>query len=87
MGYGCWSTWRSVGSPTPRSRIPTTAVQAIDRLHDCLRQLAGRPLPDGMHRDEQGTVRLMTQAMTWDGYVHLARLEIRRRATTRRLSQ
>ena len=24
---------------------PTTAVQAIDRLHDCLRQLAPRPFP------------------------------------------
>jgi uncharacterized membrane protein len=26
---------------------PTTAVQAIDRLHDCLRQLAPRSFPDG----------------------------------------
>ena len=24
---------------------PTTAVQAIDRLHDCLRQLARRTVP------------------------------------------
>lgn len=56
---------------------PTTAVQAIDRLHDCLRQLARRPLPDGVHRDEKGTVRLITSAMTWDGYVHLAFEEIR----------
>src|SRR6185312_16151635 len=30
---------------------PTTAVQAIDRLHDCLRQLAPRPFPDGQYRD------------------------------------
>lgn len=37
---------------------PTTAVQAIDRLHDCLRQMARRPLPDGHHRDEDGEVRL-----------------------------
>ena len=28
---------------------PTTAVQAIDRLHDCLRQLAPRPFPDGRY--------------------------------------
>ena len=26
---------------------PTTAVQAVDRLHDCLRQLAGRVFPTG----------------------------------------
>ena len=33
---------------------PTTAVQAIDRLHDILRQLARRPFPDGRHLDEAG---------------------------------
>ena len=37
---------------------PTTAVQAIDRLHDCLRQLAPRPFPDGRYRDKRGEVRL-----------------------------
>ena len=31
---------------------PTTAVQAIDRLHDILRQLARRPFPDGRIDDE-----------------------------------
>ena len=31
---------------------PTTAVQAIDRLHDILRQLARRPFPDGRVHDE-----------------------------------
>jgi uncharacterized membrane protein len=56
---------------------PTTAVQAIDRLHDCLRQLAPRPLSDGIHRDEQGTVRLTVPSMDWDDYVHLAFDEIR----------
>lgn len=56
---------------------PTTAVQAIDRLYDCLRQLAPRPFPDGCHRDEKGTVRLVTQSMSWEDYVHLAFNEIR----------
>jgi uncharacterized membrane protein len=56
---------------------PTTAVQAIDRLYDCLRQLAPRPFPDGGHRDSQGVVRLVTQSMTWEDYVHLAFDEIR----------
>lgn len=56
---------------------PTTAVQAIDRLHDCLRQLAPRPFPDGRYRDEAGEVRLVTPAMTWEDYVHLAFDEIR----------
>ncbi len=57
---------------------PTTAVQAVDRLHDCLRQLARRPLPSGEHRDEEGVVRLVMPSMDWDAYVLLAFEEIRR---------
>ena len=56
---------------------PTTAVQAIDRLHDCLRQLATRPFPDGRYRDSAGEVRLIAPSMTWEDYVHLAFDEIR----------
>ncbi len=56
---------------------PTTAVQAIDRLHDCLRQLAPRPFPDGEHRDAAGQLRLSVPSMDWDAYVHLAFDEIR----------
>jgi uncharacterized membrane protein len=56
---------------------PTTAVQAIDRLHDCLRQLASRSFPDGRYRDDKGAVRLVTRVMSWEDYVHLAFDEIR----------
>ncbi len=56
---------------------PTTAVQAIDRLHDLLRQLARRPFPDGRHRDEAGEIRLTVKTMSWEAYVHLAFDEIR----------
>jgi uncharacterized membrane protein len=56
---------------------PTTAVQAIDRLHEGLRQLARRPFPDGRHRDEAGEVRLIVKTMNWEAYVHLAFAEIR----------
>src|SRR3954466_4497569 len=51
---------------------PTTAVQAVDRLHDCLRQLVRRPFPDGIHRDDDGEPRLLVRTMDWEGYVHLA---------------
>jgi uncharacterized membrane protein len=51
---------------------PVTAVQAIDRLHDGLRQLCIRRLPDGHHRDGHGVLRLVTRELTWDGYVALA---------------
>jgi uncharacterized membrane protein len=56
---------------------PTTAVQAVDRLYDCLRQLATREFPDGAHRDAEGQVRLVVPTMDWDAYVHLAFDEIR----------
>ena len=56
---------------------PTTAVQAIDRLHDIMRQLARRPFPDGRVPDEDGEIRLLVKTMTWENYVHLAFDEIR----------
>jgi uncharacterized membrane protein len=56
---------------------PSTAVQAIDRIHDILRQLAPRPFPDGRFRDETGELRLTMHTMSWDEYVELAFEEIR----------
>jgi uncharacterized membrane protein len=56
---------------------PTTAVQAIHPLHDCLRQLAPRPFPSGRHYDDEGQLRLVTRILSWDGYVRLAFDELR----------
>jgi uncharacterized membrane protein len=56
---------------------PTTTKQAIDRLHDCLRQLAARPFPDGRYYDDSGELRLVTPTLSWDGYVRLSFDEIR----------
>ena len=77
---------RALGEPFD----PTTAVQAIDRLHDFLRHLVNRTFPSGVYRDEAGTVRLVTKTVSWDDYVRLSFEEIRNRAAgsvqaTRRL--
>ena len=56
---------------------PTTAVQAIHRLHDCLRQLAPRPFPSGLHYDEEGQLRLVMRTLSWEGYVQLGFNELR----------
>jgi uncharacterized membrane protein len=56
---------------------PSTATQAIDRIHDLLRQLANRPLPDGRHLDDHGELRLLVPTLSWDGYVRLAVDELR----------
>jgi uncharacterized membrane protein len=55
----------------------TTAVQVINRLHDCLRQLAPRPFPPTQHVDDDGQLRLVIRSLDWDGYVRLAFDEIR----------
>jgi uncharacterized membrane protein len=55
----------------------TTAVQVINRLHDCLRQLALRPFPPADHVDDDGHLRLVVRSLDWDGYVRLAFDEIR----------
>jgi uncharacterized membrane protein len=65
---------RSIAQPF---NDPTTAVQALHRLHDLLRQIARRPLPCGEHRDEDGVVRLVERTVSWAGYVRLAFDEIR----------
>lgn len=56
---------------------PTTAVQAIDRIHDILRQVAHRPLHSGSYPDVDGTLRLVVPTLQWDGFVQLSFEEIR----------
>ena len=61
---------------SPGINDPTTAVQALDQLHDLLRRLATRSLRDGLYRDDRGAVRLVTPAETFAGYLDLALAEI-----------
>lgn len=63
-------------SESPRAD-PTTAVQVIDRVHDVLRQLSHRKLPDGAERDDDGVVRLVVPSMDWSAYVRLGFEELR----------
>ena len=56
---------------------PTTAVQAIDRLHDCLRHQPAASSPTASTRPDAGNQRLIIRVMNWDAYVHLAYDEIR----------
>jgi uncharacterized membrane protein len=81
----------AVRAVSPAMGDPTTATQAIDRLHDCLRQLATRDFPTGRHFDEDGRLRLVLPVVTWEGYVSLALDELRNYAgaslqVTRRLT-
>lgn len=62
---------------SPGVNDPTTAVQAIDRLHGLLRTLGTKSLPTSHHVDEAGVVRVELDAAAWDDYVHLALDELR----------
>ena len=62
---------------SPGVNDPTTAVQAIDRLHGLLRALGTKATPTSRCRDEAGTVRVDLAAADWDDYVHLTVDELR----------
>ncbi len=67
---------------SPAVNDPTTAVQAIDLMHDLLRRLATRPFPCGQRADAEGVLRLIFPVMSWDAYVHLACDELRHYGAT-----
>jgi uncharacterized membrane protein len=62
---------------SPAINDPTTAVQALDRLHDFLRRMADRPWPTGLVPDDDGRLRLIHPVAGWDDLVLLAFTEIR----------
>jgi uncharacterized membrane protein len=62
---------------SPAINDPTTAVLAIDQIHNLLRSVGVRRLDDGRVRDAAGTLRLVYRTPDWDDFVHLAVTEIR----------
>jgi uncharacterized membrane protein len=66
----------AVRALSPGVNDPSTAVQALDRLHDLLRQLGQRDFPDPVHSDDRGEMRLVMQPQTWESFVRLAVEEI-----------
>lgn len=61
---------------SPAVNDPTTAVQAIDVLHDLLRMLAVRELPTGCWRDGAGHPRLVVPQYRFADFLDLAVGEI-----------
>jgi uncharacterized membrane protein len=62
---------------SPAVNDPTTATQAVDRIHDLLRRIAVAPDPCPVYRDAAGAVRLVLPVQDWDEIVHLAFDEVR----------
>ncbi len=62
---------------SPGTNDPTTAVQALDELHDLLRRLAARSIPSPVRLADDGSILLHLPRPDWDDYVALALDEIR----------
>ncbi len=63
---------------SPGINDPTTAVQAIDQLHDLLRRMVRQRFPAMGREDDDGTLRLICPRPDWSSYVRLAVDEVRR---------
>ena len=57
---------------SPGVNDPTTAVQALDGMHDLLRRLSTRHLPTGVHADGAGRPRLYLPQPRFEDYLSLA---------------
>lgn len=62
---------------SPGTNDPTTAVQALDELHDLLRQLCRREFPSSIRLADDGSPLLRLARPDWPAYVALALDEIR----------
>ncbi len=62
---------------SPAINDPTTAVQALDQIHDLLRRLSDAPFPSPLRLDDGGQLRVVLPRPDWDDYVMLALDEIR----------
>ncbi|WP_033218923.1 DUF2254 domain-containing protein [Kitasatospora phosalacinea] len=67
----------AVRALSPAVNDPTTAVQAVDRIHQLLAVLAPVHLGELRHRDKDGAVRLVQPVPGWEATVDLAFTEIR----------
>ena len=62
---------------SPGTNDPTTALQALDQIHDLLRRLAVRAFPSPFRLDENGDVLLHLPRPGWPDFVALGIDEIR----------
>ena len=62
---------------SPAINDPTTAVLAIDQVHNLLREVGARRLDTGMVHDSAGELRVVYRTPDWEDFVGLAITEIR----------
>src|SRR5262249_11784248 len=62
---------------SPAVNDPTTAVFALDQIHNLLRSIGTRQLDEGRIVDLTGKVRVIYRTPNWEDFVRLAGAEIR----------
>ncbi len=62
---------------SPAINDPTTAVLALDQIHNLLREVGIRRLDTGLVHDSKGNLRLIYRTPDWEDFVGLAVTEIR----------
>jgi uncharacterized membrane protein len=62
---------------SPAINDPTTAVLALDQIHNLLREVGLRRLDTGLVHDSTGQLRLVYRTPDWEDFVGLAVTEIR----------
>jgi len=62
---------------SPAINDPTTAVLALDQIHNLLREVGLRRLDTGLVHDSKGQLRLVYRTPDWEDFVVLAVTEIR----------
>jgi uncharacterized membrane protein len=62
---------------SPAINDPTTAVLALDQIHNLLREVGRRRLDTGVVEDSSGKLRLIYRTPNWEDFVGLAVTEIR----------
>ncbi|MGC2060934.1 MAG: DUF2254 domain-containing protein [Candidatus Sulfotelmatobacter sp.] len=62
---------------SPAINDPTTAVLALDQIHNLLREVGLRRLDTGLVHDSTGQLRLIYRTPDWEDFVGLAVTEIR----------
>jgi uncharacterized membrane protein len=61
---------------SPGINDPTTALQCLDRIHDLLREVTRREVPDAWTAARDGVVRIRVPAVTYESYLEVGLDEI-----------
>ena len=70
----------AVRALSPGVNDPFTAINCVDRLGAALCSLTDRAIPSPYHHDENGTLRVMTDASTVEGIINASFHQIRQAA-------